>query len=103
MISAAEFKKQIKKPLAGQLKTLGFKGSGFNYIMDSDNFIFTIGIQASRWGGQCCVEFGIQPKDIVSIGERKIDFKKLRYFQCEFRTRLATNDGSDQWWDYSDD
>lgn len=103
MISAADFKKQISKTLAGHLKTLGFKGSGFNYIMDSDNFIFTIGVQASQWGGQCCAEFGIQPKDIDSFGDHKVDFKKLKYYQCEFRARLATNNGSDQWWKYSDD
>lgn len=103
MISAADFKRQISKTLAGHLKTLGFKGSGFNYIMDSDNFIFTIGVQASQWGGQCCAEFGIQPKDIDSFGDHKVDFKKLKYYQCEFRTRLATNNGSDQWWKYSDD
>jgi hypothetical protein len=103
MISAADFKKQISKTLAGHLKTLGFKGSGFNYIMDSENFIFTIGVQASQWGGQCCAEFGVQPKDIDSFGEHKMDFKKLKYYQCEFRTRLATNNGSDKWWQYSDD
>lgn len=103
MISAAEFKKQISKTLAGHLKTLGFKGSGFNYIMDSDNFVFTIGVQASQWGGQCCAEFGIQPKDIDSFGDHKVDFKKLKYYHCEFRTRLATKNGSDQWWKYSDD
>lgn len=103
MISAADFKKQISKTLAGHLKTLGFKGSGFNYMMDSDNFVFTIGIQASQWGGQCCAEFGIQPKDIDSFGNDKIDFTKLKYYQCEFRTRLATKNGSDQWWKYSDD
>lgn len=103
MISAADFKKQISKTLAGHLKTLGFKGSGFNYILDSDNFVFTIGVQASQWGGQCCAEFGIQPKDIDTIGDQKIDFKKLKYYQCEFRTRLATKNGTDQWWQYSDD
>jgi len=103
MISAADFKRQISKTLAGHLKTLGFKGSGFNYIMDSDNFIFIIGVQASQWGGQCCAEFGIHPKDIDSFGDHKVDFKKLKYYQCEFRTRLPTNNGSDQWWKYSDD
>ena len=103
MISAADFKKHISKTLSGHLKTLGFKGSGFNYTMDSDNFIFTIGVQASQYGGQCCAEFGIQPKDIDSFGDYKIDFKKLKYSDCEFRTRLSTNNGSDQWWKYSDE
>src|SRR3954471_12433665 len=103
MISAADFKKQISKTLAGHLKTLGFKGSGFNYLMDSDNFVFTIGIQASRWGGQCCAEFGIQPRDIDGFGGYNIDFKKLKHYQCEFRTRLSKKGGTGEWWQYSDD
>jgi hypothetical protein len=103
MISAADFKKNISKTLAGHLKTLGFKGSGFNYLMDTDNFIFTIGIQASQYGGQCCAEFGIQPKEIDSFGNHKIDFKKLKYYSCEFRTRLSRKNGADQWWKYSND
>ena len=103
MISAAEFKKHISKTLSGHLKTLGFKGSGFNYLLDTDNFIFTIGIQASQYGGQCCAEFGVQPKEIDSFGDHKIDFKKLKYYSCEFRTRLSRKNGADQWWKYSDD
>ncbi|NII28263.1 DUF4304 domain-containing protein [Pseudoflavitalea sp. X16] len=103
MIAASDFKKHISKTLAGHLRTLGFKGSGFNYLMDTDDFVFTIGVQASQWGGQCCAEFGIQPKAIDGIGEYKIDFRKLKYSECEFRTRLTNNNKSDQWWQYSDD
>lgn len=103
MISSAEFKKHISKTLSVHLKTLGFKGSGFNYLLDTDNFIFTIGIQASQYGGQCCAEFGVQPKEIDSFGDHKIDFKKLKYYSCEFRTRLSRKNGADQWWKYSDD
>lgn len=103
MISASDFRKQIAKPLSEQLKTLGFKGSGFNYIMEGNDFIFTIGVQGDRWGGQCCAEFGIQPKGIDDFGGNKLDFKKLKYYQCEFRTRFHSKNGSDQWWHYSDD
>ena len=102
MISASDFKKQISKRLASLLKTIGLKGAGFNYILYSDNFIFTIGIQASQYGGQCCAEFGIHPKEIDRIGEYQIDFKKLKYHSCEFSTRLSRNNGEDQWWKYSD-
>jgi hypothetical protein len=103
MITSADFKKHISKTLAGHLKTIGFKGSGFNYLLDSDNFIFTFGIQASQYGGQCCAEFGIQPKEIDSFGERKIDLKKLKYNNCEFRKRLSKKNDTDEWWKYSDD
>lgn len=103
MITAADFKKHISKKLAGDLRTLGFKGSGFNYLLDTDDFIFTIGIQASQYGGQCCAEFGIQPKEIDSFGDHQIDLKKLKYYNCEFRTRLSKKNGVDQWWKYSDD
>lgn len=102
MISAADFKKHISKKLSEHLKTLGFKGSGFNYLLDTDNFIFTIGIQASQYGGQCCAEFGVQPKEIDRFGDHKIDFKKLKYYSCEFRTRLSRKNGADQWWKYSE-
>jgi len=103
MITAAEFKKQISKTLAGHLRSLGFKGSGFNYTMSSDNFIFSIGVQASRWGGRCCAELGIHPKEIDSFGNHKIDLKNLKYYSCEFRQRLWRKDPADQWWQYSDD
>jgi len=103
MISAADFKKHISKTLTGHLRTLGFKGSGFNYLLDSDNFIFTIGIQASQHGGQCCAELGIQPKEIDNSGKHQIDFKKLKHYNCEFRTRLSKKNRADQWWKYSDD
>ena len=102
MISAAEFKKHISQTLVGHLRTLGFKGSGFNYLLDSDNFIFTIGIQASQHGGQCCAELGIQPKEIDNSGEHQIDFKKLKHYNCEFRTRLSKKNRGDQWWKFSD-
>ncbi len=102
MISTLEFKKSISKILSENLKQLGFKGSGFNYLMDTDNFVFAIGIQASQFGAQCCVEFGFQPKSLVTDGFKLLDYKKLRYYNCEFRTRITPNGQSDYWWKYSE-
>lgn len=102
MITTSEFKKHFGKPFGNQLRNLGFKGSGFHYKKDSDNFVFTIGIQASRYGNQCCAEFGIQPKSLKKNSLGIIDFKKLKYFDCEFRTRISQIDNSDKWWKYSD-
>jgi len=101
MISAADFKKHISKQLGHNMRNLGFRGSGFNYIMESENFIFTFGIQASQYGGNCCAEFGIQPKTIDYINGHKLDFKKLKYFNCELRDRLARPGKGDMWWTYA--
>jgi hypothetical protein len=103
MIAAATFKKQIAKPLREHLLTLGFKGSGFNYLMEIEGFFLALGIQGGRFGGRCCVEFGVHPKAIDSIGEYKIDFKKLKYYECEFRKRLTKSGTKEQWWAYSND
>jgi Domain of unknown function (DUF4304) len=102
MISASDFKKHISKTLSEKLKQIGFKGSGFYYLMDSEFFVFTIGIQASQYGGQCCVEFGIQPKSVDTNGFEKLDFKKLKYYNCELRTRLSPKGQGDYWWKYSE-
>lgn len=94
-ISSLEFKKQISKRLSENFRTLGFNGSGFHYKLISDNFIFTIGIQPNRYGGSCCAEFGIQPIELVD------DVKKIKYYDCEFRTRVFDNEKGDKLWSYS--
>jgi len=102
MTSASDFKKHITKPLGEKMRSLGFKGSGFYYLQDSENFAFTFGIQASRYGGQCCAEYGIQPKALSKIGNHELNFAKLKYSECELRKRLTKSKGIDQWWTYSD-
>ena len=102
MISASEFKKHISKHLREKMRDIGFKGTGFSYLSDSEHFVFAFGIQASQYGGQCCAEYGIQPKEIDSTGNHKLDFKNLKYFNCELRTRLTKPGKGDQWWNYSE-
>ncbi|MFC0342936.1 DUF4304 domain-containing protein [Epilithonimonas hispanica] len=112
MITSADFKKHISKTLSQSLKELGFKGSGFSYRKESDNFIFIIGIQASQYGGKCCVEIGIHPKEMTDLFGSEINFKTLKYYECEFRTRVtkiqikkwwnfSNKNYANQWWDYS--
>ena len=112
MITSAEFKKQISKSLSEKLKEFDFKGSGFGYKKDSENFIYIIGIQASQYGGKCCVELGIHPKEITDLFGHEINFKTMKYYDCEFRMRLekiqnkkwwnfSTKNTDNQWWEYS--
>ena len=103
MTSATDFKKHISKTLGDKMRSIGFRGSGFYFLQDSDNFVFTFGVQASRYGGQCCAEYGIQPKALSRIGNHELNFSKLKYSECELRKRLAKpSKGLDQWWAYSD-
>lgn len=102
MIAASTFKKHISKFLGQKMHSIGFTGSGFNYILDSTHFVFTFGIQASQYGGQCCAEYGIQHKNVDSNGPQKLNFKKLKYSDCELRERLARPGKGDQWWSYSE-
>lgn len=102
MISAAEFKKEISKILGAKLRAKGFKGSNFHFSMESNEFVFVIGIQASQYGGYCYMEFGIQPKVINVINGQTIDIGKIRHFQCEFRMRLSRHDNNSDQWAYAD-
>jgi hypothetical protein len=81
MISTQEFKKQIGKNLKENMASIGFKGSGFYYILDSGNFIFTFGLQPERHGGSFYAEFGIQPKElnVYMDGSPLLSFKDLTF------------------------
>ena len=102
-ISAAEFKKHISKVFGSEMRQMGFKGSGFHFTRESDDFLFVIGIQGSSWGPSCCVEFGVQPKALRTNGFTEIDFKKLKVYECELTARLSPRWGYDHWWKYSAD
>ena len=101
MITTIEFRKQVSNTLSIRMKELGFKGSSFNYRLDSEHFVFAFGIQANRYGGSFCAEFGIYPKQVV-IQSQKMDFNKIRYFDCKVRTRITPRGMVDFWWQYSE-
>lgn len=91
MITSAEFKKQISKSLSEKLNEFQFKGSGFSYKRESENFIFIIGIQASQYGGKCCVELGIHPKEIIENFGHEIDFKNIKLILGIFKMNRKNN------------
>jgi hypothetical protein len=92
MITSAEFKKQIGKAFGSEMRKLGFKGTGFEYTKETDNFLYAIFIEGSRWGGQCTVGAAVHPKQIDRNSGGVFDFKKLKIYDYEFKLSL---------WDYA--
>jgi len=62
MITTAEFKKLTAKPFGQEMRQYGFKGTGFNYFQETEEFLIAVFIDASRWGGSCRAGFAVHPK-----------------------------------------
>ena len=101
MITTAEFKKQIGKAFGNEMRKLGFKGTGFDYNKETDNFLYTVFIEGSRWGGQCTVGAAVHPKQIDRNSGGIIDLRKLKIYDYEFKLSLWDYARGD-WWEYSD-
>jgi hypothetical protein len=102
MINTADFKKQIAKPFGQAMRVYGFKGSGFEYRHETDNYLIVVYIAPSRWGGSCSAGFGIHPKQVDHEYYGKINFERLKTYQYEFRMSLAEDPNGPSWM-YSDE
>ena len=103
MITTKDFEKQITNPFGKAMRASGFKGTGFKYFQETEDFLIAIYISPSRWGGSCSAGFAIHPKKIdKDYNNKKYDFKKLKINQYEFKTSLAEY-ARGEWWDYKDD
>lgn len=102
MITTADFKKQIAKPFGREMRLHGFKGTGFEYVQETADYLIAITIDPSRWGGSCSAGIAVHPKQIKKDYDGKINLKKLKVYQYEFRMAL-TNYARGEWWEYSDD
>ena len=101
MITTAEFKKQVAKTFGDEMRKLGFKGSGFNYFRETDNYLFAIWIE-SRWGNSCSTGLAIHPKQVGKNSEGKLNLAKLKIHQYEFKLSLSGQGRSDRW-EYSNE
>jgi Domain of unknown function (DUF4304) len=101
MITTAEFKKQISPTFGQAMRDLGFKGSGFEYIQENDDFLFSVYISPSRWGGKCTVGLAIHPKQITSAGGVILNVKKLKIYEYEFKFSLGPV-ARRETWDYKE-
>jgi hypothetical protein len=73
---------------ATQIRDWGYRGSGQNYRRQSDDILFVINFQKSRWGDRFYVNLGGQPCVIPDEGERMPDAKTVKEYDCVFRHRL---------------
>ena len=64
MITTADFKKQIVKPFGQEMRRYNFKGTGFDYFQETEDFLIAVYISPGRWGGECYAGFAIHPKQI---------------------------------------
>ena len=102
-VTVADFKGHVSKVFGAEMRKLGFKGSGFQFVRDSENFAFVVAIQGSMYRSSCCANFGIQPKFAELNRYKNIDFKKLKFYDCELKTRISPRGKGDYWWNYSAD
>jgi hypothetical protein len=102
MITTADFKKLIAKPFGQEMRRCGFKGTGFNYFQETEEFLIAVFIEASRWGGSCSARFAIHPKEIEKEHNGKRNLSNLKIYQYEFIMSL-TEYASGQKWHYKDE
>jgi len=102
MITTADFKKQIAKPFGQEMRLHGFKGTGFEYKQDTDDYLIAVHIDPSRWGGSCSAGFSIHPKQIDKDYKGKRDLTKLKTYRYEFKFGLTTYARGEKW-EYADD
>ena len=97
MITTDEFKRQIGKPFGVEMRKLGFKGNGFNYAIENEDFLSSVCISPGRWGGNCSVILGIHPKCITKVGNLNLNLKKLPIHLHEFRMSLSKTVPARRW------
>jgi len=98
----AEFKKQIAKSFGQEMRKLGFKGTGLQYFQETEDFLFAVYIELGRWGGHCTAGFAVHPKEIKKDSEGKLNLKKLKIYEYEFKMGLSKH-SKEQWWKYTDE
>lgn len=97
MITTSDFKKQVAKPFGQEMRNNGFKGTGFEYKQETDDYLIAVYISPSRWGGSCSAGFAIHPKIIDKDSEGKKDLTKLKTYQYEFRFGLTPYARGEKW------
>ena len=102
MTTAADFKKQVGKYFGLEMRKLGFKGTGFDYFQETEDFLFAITIGGKTGAaGMCSISMAVHPKVVNrnTFDEKLLNFKKLAFYHYEFRMSLGEES---KFWDFSD-
>lgn len=97
-MNSGEFKNLVKDHFSPKLRSIGWKGSGFNYRKIEENHVIKVfGIQGSWMGGSVCCETAIHFDFFSDLtGKSK---NKVTYASCVIRQRLSPKgEGDYHWW-----
>ena len=67
------------------------------FICPTDDFLFSVYISQSRWGGQCSVGLAIHPKQITKDSRGDLKIKKLKNYEYEFKFSLGPVARGETW------
>ncbi|OBZ12802.1 DUF4304 domain-containing protein [Bacillus sp. FJAT-26390] len=103
MIDLKKFKRLLKETFEQELIKYGFNGTGGKYRTKPNNhFIYTVNIQADKYGGSCCVELGVYIDFIPNPSGVHVPLNKVSSYDCDFRWRLSDLEDEDLWWSYGE-
>src|SRR5262245_47071901 len=87
--SYSEFHTLLTERFVPLLRSDGFVGTGTTFRRLNGEAIHVVNIQGFRYGGRCCVNQAVHYTFMPTLGEGSVDAKKIKEYQCEFRSRLA--------------
>jgi hypothetical protein len=91
----------LRDHFAPVLRGHGFAGSGRHFRRVANGVFQTVNVQGSSAGGSFAVNLGLHVLALPDARGELLDARKAKEIECDFRRRLAADDG-DKWWSYSD-
>lgn len=104
-----KFRSLISEELKPTLNELGFVGTNHHFInRTNDHYIYTLVIQANKYGGSCIMEMGVNMDFLLDDKNSNITV-----YDCEFRkriqpkrffiNRLFRHSNTEEWHQYGED
>jgi hypothetical protein len=81
--------REVIKDVGPRLRALGFTGSGQYYRKVAGEWVVVVNLQGSKWGDKFFVNLAAHPVLIPTINDDPVDPKKIKEYDCLFRTRVG--------------